>query len=111
MDQSGHSDIHHEGAAHPPQDVEAHQPSDRHHRDYDHDAEYRLQLISTFPSVRLLHITRDEPRRIRVLTHYGSGGYIHLHRFCDCLISEIVISNVVTTQLFGRELRCAEISL
>ena len=66
VDQSGHSDIHHEGAAHPPQDVEAHQPSDRHHRDYDHDAEYRLQLISTFPSVRLLHITRDEPRRIRV---------------------------------------------
>ena len=107
VDQSGHSDIHHEGAAHPPQDVEAHQPSDRHHRDYDHDAEYRLQLISTFPSVRLLHITRDEPRRIRVLTHYGSGGYLLLHRFCDCLISEIgqlvVISNMVTTILSMQE--------
>ena len=49
VDQSGHGDVHHEGAAHPPQDVEAHQPGDRHHRDYDHVAEYRLQLISTFP--------------------------------------------------------------
>ena len=100
VDQSGHGDVHHEGAAHPPQDVQAHQPGDRHHRDYDYDAEYLLQLISTFPSVRLLHIARDEPGRIRVLTHHGSGGYLHLHRFCDCLISEIgqlvVISNVVT---------------
>ena len=92
VDQSGHGDVHHEGAAHPPQDVEAHQPGDRHHCDYDYVAEYRLQLISTFLSVRLLHITRDEPRRIRVLTHYRSGGYLHLHRFCDCLISEIVKS-------------------
>ena len=100
VDQSGHGDVHHEGAAHPPQDVQAHQPGDRHHCDYDYDAEYRLQLITTFPSVRLLHITRDEPRRIRVLTHYRSGGYLHLHRFCHCLISEIgqlvAISNVIT---------------
>ena len=116
VDQSGHGDVHHEGAAHPPQDVQAHQPGDRHLCHYDYDDEYRLQLITTFPSVRLLHITRDEPRRIRVLTHYGSGEYLHLHRFCDCLISEIgqlvVISNVVTIdwtiqrQFYQRKSKC-----